>query len=355
MTSESVFLLTGVALISLGAFVDGSLGLALKHIRGWRWEHLWLVYSVLAFAVIPWILGFGTIKNLTSVLRLANHRDLFLVFIFGVGWGCGAVLFGLSLKMAGMALSYAIAVGLGAAVGSFAPLMLMHRQEIMTDRGILVIGGVILVVIGVALCSWAGHLKDQRLAQPTADPLSKQRPESVARWKQDLRVKVGVVAAVLSGLLNPMINLSFAYRAPIAKLAERQGAEPFLALNVIWAIAMSAGAFVNAMYCSYLISKERSWNLMSRPSFDYVIGLLMGLLGPVGLLLYGVGSSRMGELAAVVGWPILSSMGILSANFWGAITGEWSGTGRRPLCIMGIAIIVLIVAMFILGWSSTLG
>src|SRR5438876_9059103 len=164
MTSESVFLLTGVALISLGAFVDGSLGLALKHIRGWRWEHLWLVYSVLAFAVIPWILGFGTIKNLTSVLRLANHRDLFLVFIFGVGWGCGAVLFGLSLKMAGMALSYAIAVGLGAAVGSFAALVLLHTQNVYTRRGVIVTGGVMLVVMGVALCSWAGHIKYRKLA-----------------------------------------------------------------------------------------------------------------------------------------------------------------------------------------------
>src|ERR687888_2657253 len=113
--SGETALVTGVALISTGAFVDGSLGLALKYIKVWRWEHLWLVYSVLAFSVIPWILGFETIKNLTGVLKQANNHDLLLVFIFGLGWGCGAVLFGLSLKMAGMALSYAIAVGLGAA------------------------------------------------------------------------------------------------------------------------------------------------------------------------------------------------------------------------------------------------
>src|SRR6476646_4424095 len=99
MTSESAFLLTGVALISLGAFVDGSLGLALKYIRGWRWEHLWLVYSVLAFSIIPWRLGFETVKNLSLVLRMASGRDVLLVFVFGLGWGCGAVLFGLSLKM----------------------------------------------------------------------------------------------------------------------------------------------------------------------------------------------------------------------------------------------------------------
>lgn len=351
----SALLLKGIALISLGAFVDGSWGLALKYLKRWKWEHLWLVYSVLAFSVVPWILGFGTIKNLTDVLQMAGNRDLLLVFVFGLAWGCGAVFFGLSLKMAGMALSYAIAVGLGAALGSFAPLVLLHRQDVYTQRGVIVIGSVLLVVIGVALCSWAGHLKDQRLAPSSGDRLLSSGPETAARWKLDLRVKVGVIIAILSGLLNPMINLSFAYGAPIARLAEAGGAEPFLALNVIWAIAMSAGALVNAAYCAYAISKERTWHLMSRPSSDYLIGLIMGLLGPVGLLLYGVGSSRMGDLAEVVGWPILSSMGILSANFWGAVTGEWSGIGRKPLLIMGVAIVILIFAMFILGWSSTLG
>ena len=354
MTDGSVLLLKGVALISLGAFVDGSLGLALKYLKRWKWEHLWLVYSVLAFSVIPWILGFGTIKNLLDVLKMASNRDLLLVFVFGLAWGFGAVFFGLSLKMAGMALSYAIAVGLGAAVGSFAPLVLLHTQNVYTRRGVFVMAGVFLVVVGVALCSWAGHIKDRRLAQSSVDPLLSPGTETAARWKLDLRVKVGVIIAILSGLLNPMINLSFAYGAPIARLAEAGGTEPFLALNVIWAISMSAGALVNAAYCAYVISKERTWHLMSRPSSDYFIGLIMGLLGPVGLLLYGVGSSRMGDLAEVVGWPILCSMGILSANFWGAVTGEWSGIGRKPLLIMGVAIVVLIGAMFTLGWSSTL-
>jgi len=137
-------------------------------------------------------------------------------------------------------------------------------------------------------------------------------------------------------LLNPMINLSLAYSAPVAKLAADRGAKPFLALTVIWAIAMSAGALVSAVYCGYLISKKHTWHLMFTPSSDYLVGLIMGLLGPVGLLLYGVGSSRMGNLAEVVGWPILCSMGILSANFWGAVTGKWSGIGKKPLGIMGV-------------------
>ena len=347
MADNSAFLLSGIALIWVGAFVDGSLGLALKYTRGWRWEHLWLVYSVLAFAIIPWILSFQTIRDLPGVLGAARSHDMWLVFAFGIGWGCGAVLFGVSLKLAGMALSYAIAVGLGAAVGSFAPLALLHREALMTRKGLAVVAGVLLVMAGVALCSWAGHVKDRRLP-------SGAEVENSARWKLDLRVRIGIMLAILSGLLNPMINLSLAYGAPIAKLALDRGAPPHFALNVIWAIAMTAGALVNAVYCGYLISKAGAWSLFFRPSLDHLIGLAMGLLGPVGLLLYGVGSARMGNLAEVIGWPILCSMGILSANFWGAVTGEWSGTGRKPFLIMALAITVLIGAMFVLGWSSTL-
>jgi hypothetical protein len=125
-------------------------------------------------------------------------------------------------------------------------------------------------------------------------------------------VKIGVIVAILSGLLNPMINLSFAYGAPIARLAESGGTEPFLALNVIWAIAMSAGALVNASYCAYVIAKERNWHLMSLPSSDCLIGLTM--FTGTRPCLYGVGSSRVGTLPKS-GWPILCSMGIPGATF----------------------------------------
>ena len=59
----------------------------------------------------------------------------------------------------------------------------------------------------------------------------------------------------------------------------------------------------------------------------------MGLLGPVALILYGMGSNQIGRWGAVIGWSIMSDMGILGANFWGAVTGEWTGTGKRPVLI----------------------
>ena len=349
MFGDSAHIVVGIALISLGAFIDGGLGLALKWIKVWKWEHLWMVYSLISFGMIPWILSYFTVNDFIGVLQEASGIDIFLVFIFGFAFGFGAVFFGLSLKMAGMALSYAIAVGLGSAIGALSPLVLLHPEDLFSLQGKIIMGGVLVAVVGVLFCSWAGHLKEQ---------LSEDSPSGgdgeVKQWKLDIRVKHGVLAAILSGLLNPMINLSFAYGAPLAELAESRGTLPFLALNVIWAIGLSAGSLVNVVYCAFVITKQKSWGLMARPSFDYVIGLIMGLLGPMGLLLYGIGTWKIGNLGEVIGFPILASTGILSANLWGAISGEWAGSARKPVVVMGFAILILIVGMFILGWSSHL-
>jgi L-rhamnose-H+ transport protein len=343
--SIELLVLTGLLLVSIGGFVDGSLGLVLKYTRVWKWEHLWLVYSGLAFGVIPWIVGWATVGDLMDILQRGEGKVIAQVFLFGLGWGCGAVLYGLALKAAGMALSYAIVMGLTAAVGSLAPLVLLHAEEIYSFRGLVIIAGVLLVVVGVLFCAQAGHLKERALsssANQVASPIG-QKP------------MLGVIIAVFSGIFSPMINLSFTYGAPLSELATSRGTTSWFAPMAIWVIALSAGAVVNCIYCAYLISKKHTWHLMSRLSFDHLLGLIMGLLGPVALIFYGMGSTQMGDLGAVSGWPIMSAMGILGANFWGAVTGEWTGTGKRPIRLMGIAVTALIAALFLLGWSSTLG
>ena len=188
--------------------MDGSLGLFMKYPKFWKWEHLWLTFTFLAFVVLPWIIGLSTVDNLFGVLKSSNPSDVAVVFLFGLGWGCGAVLYGLALKYAGMALSYAIVMGLTAAVGSFAPLVLFHWHQIFSFKGQMIIGAVLVIVLGVILCAWAGHLKEKVFAQQENGQTSTigQRPV------------LGVALAILSGILSPMINLSFVYGAPLSEL-----------------------------------------------------------------------------------------------------------------------------------------
>ena len=336
-------ILFAIFLLAVGGFVDGSLGVALKFPKYWRWEHLWLTFTSIAFVLIPWIIGFLTVKNLPHVLRAANHTDVLLVLLLGIAWGFGAVLYGLALRYAGMALTYAIVMGLTAAVGSLAPLALFHWSEIATTRGQMVIASVLLIVIGVVLCAVAGHLKETALASN----------EGSAAASTHSATMFGVLLAIASGILSPMINLSFAYGGPLAKLAVESGTSPFLAANVIWAIALSAGGIVNAIFCGTLISRDRSWSTFTHWSRDWVLGMIMGLLGPTSIILYGIGSSQLGDLGPVIGWPIMSSMGILGANMWGAATGEWKHAGGWPILFMCGATTILIVAMFILARVET--
>ncbi len=40
----------------------------MKFVRKWKWEHLWLVYSVIAFFFLPWIIAWVTVPHLAAVI-----------------------------------------------------------------------------------------------------------------------------------------------------------------------------------------------------------------------------------------------------------------------------------------------
>src|SRR5579862_5757992 len=304
----------GILMILMGAFASGSFGLFLKRSWKWEWEHVWLIYSFFGMLLIPWVLGLATVPGLLQVLASANAGDLTRVFLYGLGWGIGAVLYGLALKFVGLALSYAIVMGLTAAVGSLAPLILLHRQELPTLRGLLIVGGVALIVLGVVSSSWAGYLKTKVLSHSAAPDQGQPRHRFVP----------GLIAAILSGVLSPMLNLSFAYGRPLAERAAQNGAAPLFATNIIWVVALSAGFIANAAYCSYLIVRNHSGEVLLTHRKEYGVALIMALVWSAGYIFYGIGGSSLDDLAAVVGWPLMSTMTILSASFWGAISGEWT-------------------------------
>lgn len=340
----STELVVGLILVSIGGFVDGSLGLILKLIKHWKWEHLWLVFTLVGYGIIPLIFGFLTVVDLATVLSSANKLVLGSVFVFGLGWGIGAVLYGVALRMAGMALSYPIVMSLTAAIGSLAPLAIFHRNEFATFRGHLIISAVFLVALGVVLSACAAHIKQVNSTG------SHQDLDAAAVGRQPL---LGVFVAILSGLFSPMINLSFAYGTSLVDLAGRTGTPEYFAPNVIWVVALSAGAIINAGYCGFIISKNRSWRIMGKLSRDWLLSLGMAALGPASFVLYGIGSTQLGELGSVIGWAVMSATGILGANLWGIVTGEWKGVPPRALVLTGVAVVLLILSVVLLGWANT--
>ena len=342
----------GVLIILTGSCANSAFGLGLKFTRSWKWEHIWLLFSVTAMILIPWVLGFLTIESLFAVLAAAEVRDLLLVFLFGMGWGVGSVLYGLALKMVGLALSYAIVMGLTAAVGTMAPFVLLHWDEFLTVKGMVICAGVLLVVVGVLLSAWAGKLREESPGRARNPEEISETPAKESTGSAPLFL--GLLVAALSGILSPMLNLSFAYGIKLADQAVLLGTSPSMASNVIWVVALSAGFLVNAGYCVYLIFKGRSWHIFRGQPFHYGVGAAMGILWVSGVVTYGIGGSMLGDLREVIGWPMASAMSIIAATVWGSLSGEWTGASRKSMAVMGISILVLSAAMFLIGWTNTL-
>jgi hypothetical protein len=48
----------------------------MKRVRGWEWEHTWLVWSFLVMIVIPFTVAVVTVPNLRTVYRAAGPESL---------------------------------------------------------------------------------------------------------------------------------------------------------------------------------------------------------------------------------------------------------------------------------------
>src|SRR5205814_7332585 len=99
---------------------------------------LWAVWAVVAFFAIPWSLAILTVPHLLAVYEGASTRTLLSVIGFGAGYGIAAICFGLGVEAIGIALNFAIALGISTAVGSLVPLVSLHPEHILTRKDLTI-------------------------------------------------------------------------------------------------------------------------------------------------------------------------------------------------------------------------
>ena len=329
----------GLGLVLLGGLLQASFALPYKRVvRAWRWENAWLIYSVAAMVVLPWLLVLATIPSFTGVLHRSSWRTIAEIAVFGFGWGVGSTLCGLGLKHVGIALTSAIVLGITASFGSLLPLAVLKPGSLWTRQGYVLMGGLLIAVLGIALCAVAGRRRERELS-PAAEFGGK------GFW-------LGLVICVFSGIFSPMLNFSFVVGKELQQLTLATGAKPAMASNVVWGVALSAGFIANAAYCIYLLQKNRTWGLLTQKELGapYWCGAtLMGLLWLAGIVAYGIGAAGLGALGAVVGWPVFMVMAIICGNLFGAMTGEWKGASKSTFFYSLGGIAVLAVAIYVIS------
>lgn len=81
---------------------------------------------------------------------------------------------------------------------------------------------------------------------------------------------------------------------------------------------------------------------------------IMGTMWFGGVALYGTAVMNLGKLGTPIGWPGIQSMAVLSGNVVGILSGEWKGTGKKPLTTMVIGLMLLVVGILVISWVGSL-
>lgn len=326
-----------------GGVLHGSFALPMKKMSAWKWENTWLVYSISGLVALPLLLAWLTVPSFLEAVAAASPATLALIVACGVGWGAGSTLFGVAIDRVGMALTFAIVLGITSSLGSLLPLLIQNPEELFSRRGQILLAGLALVIAGILLCSKAGALRERN---------QNSQPSQGARRGGAF---TGLLICIASGVLSPALNFGFVFGEPLKQEAIRLGARADFAGNALWALALAGGFFVNAGYAVYLLGKNRTWSAYSgvdAHAWYWAGAALMGFLWYMGVSIYGMGAAAMGRLGGVLGWPIFMSTVIILANVWGAVTGEWKGAGAQAMRLMWAGVAILVAAIAVIAQAN---
>ncbi len=345
--SLQIFL--GIMLIAGGAFSAGSFAVPFGKIRGWQWETYWMIFSAGAYILFPLISSMIFAPGFVAAIKATPSGSLWAVFLLGAVYGIGNLSFGLALRYLGLSLGYAISLGLMLAIGTLIPPAIDGRLQIMMEGpgGTLLIMGVAVACVGIALSAWSGILKDKQMS------LAKKQ-ENIGEFN----LIKGILAALLVGVTGSAMSLGFEQGLVISDMASSKGIDPLFTMMPVMIVLLSGTLITTIIWCVYLGYKSKSLKNYVKASssrvltYNYLFGLLAGLLWFSQFILYGMGKSKMGPFT-FTSWGILMALTIAFATIWGVIRKEWKGASRKVLALMVLSLVIIIVASFMIGISGS--
>ncbi len=339
----------GIFLHSLGGFAAGSFYIPFKKVRNWAWESYWLVNGFFSWIIMPWLVAYFTAPKLISVLSKAEPKTIFFTFLFGLLWGIGGLTFGLSMRYLGMSLGYAIALGFCAAFGTIIPPIYSGNfgDLITSASGLTTLGGVLVCLIGIGICGWAGVSKEKELS-------AEQKKETV----EEFNFIKGLIVAIFAGIMSACMAFGFASGEPIAKIAVEHGATDLWKNNPVLIVIFAGGFLTNFVWCVLLNIKNRTGkNYFNSGDAslinNYVFSALAGIIWYLQFMFYGMGRTKMGEYD-FASWTVLMALIIAFSNMWGLIFHEWKGASRRTIRIIICGIIVVLSSIVFIGAGNYL-
>lgn len=320
--------------ILIAGILNGSFAFPLKTARAWRFDQIWALHSLLAMAFWPWVVVVTLVPNWLNIMSAVSLRGWLGLMAWGVLFAIGSLLYGVAIDLLGIALGFAVQLGLSSVLGALLPLLWTRAISLRNTKDALFLGGLAVMVAGVILCAQAGGAKGGQAAARAAN------------------FRKGLFIALIGGILAPALNFGIQYGTSLlrpAMAAETAGfrVEAYLA----WAVFLSAAAFVQAGFCFARMTLARTLGVYRRPggALDALQVIAMSVLWISSIFIYGRSSSMLGPIGYSLGWPVFIALIILTSNVWGIMLGEWRGVSRAAFWKMLAGSAVLIGAAFLVG------
>lgn len=340
----------GTALHAIGGISASSCYTPQSKVKNWSWGTFWLVQAFFAWILVPLLAGMITVPGFFDILHKTPPDVFWGAFLLGALYGFGGMSFGFAIKHIGYSLTYTIAIGISAVLGTLTPLLLNGKLvEYFTREGsAIIVLGMSLSVAGVALCGWAGFRKEKDLAKLDNQAIK-------------FNMSTGLVLAVIGGVLSAVFNLSLEHGQPIADMAAKNGAGNFegnakmivstsgcFVVNFIWFIVL--GIRQNTL-AEFTVSERLSG---SRIIKNTLWSALAGTLWFVQFLFYGLGHVQMGNYR-FISWVLHMSMLIFFSFGIGIIMKEWKNVSKNTYITLVIALLTLVVSFVVMTVGSYIG
>ena len=379
----------GVIYHWIGGFASATNFIPFRGIKRWSWEIYWLIQGFAAWIIAPLVLGSLFIPNMFGIIRQVYAADpaaIHFALLYGILWGVGGITFGLAIRYLGIALGYAIALGLCAAFGTIVPPIydgqfgtILHQTS-----GQVILFGVLVCVIGVAVNGAAGVSKDEEFTFE----------EKAEAGEQDFDLRKGVAIAVLAGFMSSFFAFGLRAGKPIGDLTRDQliaGGHPERVVlqnlpvlvivlwggfitNFIWSWVLiikngSAAQFIGTPGMNPMRATPVSGNTMADfdpedPEYsetlsastllsNYFFAALAGVVWYFQFFFYSMGTTKMGKYD-FSSWTLHMASIIIFATLWGIFLKEWKGTSSRTKTLVASGLILLIGSTVIVGYGNYL-
>ena len=337
----------GVFYHAVGGFASGSFYLPFRKVKQWSWESAWIVGGAASWIIVPWVMGSLTVKGLVPSITSVGIDTLLWTYFFGVLWGIGGLTFGLTMRYLGISLGMAVALGYCSAFGTLIPPIWEGKFDLLlhTRTGHFTIGGVAMCLCGIAVCGWAGTLKERELN-------AEQQKATVAEFN----LRKGVIIATVSGILSACFAFALSAGRPIAQQAVTHGTNPLWQNNAIYPVLMFGGFTTNFIWCMILNRRNRSFgdytNSQTPLLRNYIWAALAGTTWYFQFFFYGMGDNYLPDGIRFAGWTMHMAFIITFSTLWGLILWEWRGASRRTYAVVFTGLLIIVLSTVLIGYGT---